>query len=232
MKIGLFDSGIGGLTVLNEFLKKYPKNEYIYIADNNNIPYGTKTREELYNLSKKNIDFLINKGVEKIIIACGTVSSTILSELKKNYDIEIYDVITPTINYIKNLKNVAVIATKNTANSNIFKNYDVQGCPKLVPLIEENKNYIKELKEYIKNFKNHNFLVLGCTHYPVLEEEILKILPNIRCINMGKVLVNEINFKNNEKTSITLYFGEINKEVEENIKKIITKKHTLMNYEN
>lgn len=155
MKIGVFDSGIGGLTVLKELVSSYPNNEYIYIGDTKNIPYGNKTKEELLNLSIKIIDYFISIKVDKIIIACGTISSNISNLLKQKYTVDIIDIISPTINYLKNNKynNIGVLATKMTVNSKIFstklhnkKVIEVE-CPKLVPAIEskdENKidNYL------------------------------------------------------------------------------------------
>ena len=88
MKIGMFDSGVGGLTVLNNLVKKYPNNEYIYFGDIKNNPYGNKTIEELEKLSSNIIEFLISKKVDMIVIACGTVSSNLGSILKNKYDIK------------------------------------------------------------------------------------------------------------------------------------------------
>ena len=100
MKIGIFDSGIGGLTVLAELIKKYPNNKYYYFGDNINAPYGTKSKEELLKLSNKIINFLNKKDVDLIIVACGTISSNVFDKLPK--DTKIYDVISPTIDYINN----------------------------------------------------------------------------------------------------------------------------------
>ena len=85
MKVGIFDSGIGGLTVLKTLIYKYPNNEYIYYGDTINLPYGNKTIEELQQLSSKDIEFLLNKQVDIIIIACGTVSSNCINYLKNKY---------------------------------------------------------------------------------------------------------------------------------------------------
>ena len=98
MRIGLFDSGVGGLTVLKKLIAKYPHNEYIYYGDTLNIPYGDKTKEELLALAIKNTKFLLNKEVDMIIIACGTVSSNCLKELKVKYsDIPILSIVEPAI---------------------------------------------------------------------------------------------------------------------------------------
>ena len=124
MRVGVFDSGIGGLTVLKKLKEKYPLNDYIYVGDNLNVPYGIKSKKELLKLSIDIIEFLINKKVDVIVIACGTVSSNVYKELKEKYKIKIIDIITPTINYLKksNYKNILVFATKATINSHIFKN--------------------------------------------------------------------------------------------------------------
>ena len=90
MRVGLFDSGIGGITVLKEMLKYHPNNEYFYYGDTLNVPYGDKTIEELYNCVEKIIDYLKEKKVDIIIIACGTVSANLYDRLKKEIDIPIY----------------------------------------------------------------------------------------------------------------------------------------------
>ncbi len=100
MRIGVFDSGVGGLTVLNTLVRKYPNNEYIYYGDTKNMPYGTKSLKELEEFSDKIIKFLLSKNVDIIVIACGTVSSNLYAQLKEKYDIPIFDIITPTINYL------------------------------------------------------------------------------------------------------------------------------------
>jgi len=102
MKVGIFDSGIGGLTVLKNLYKHYPNNEYIYFGDTLNLPYGTKTKEELKKLASNDVDFLLDKNVDIIIIACGTVSSNCINYLNHKYNIPIYDIISPTINYLNN----------------------------------------------------------------------------------------------------------------------------------
>ena len=124
MRVGVFDSGIGGLTVLKNIYKHYPNNEYIYFGDTLNLPYGNKTKEELNNLSSLDIEFLLSKKVDMIIIACGTISSNCIDYLKNKYNIPIYDIISPTINYLNNsnYQNIGVIATNATINSHIFKN--------------------------------------------------------------------------------------------------------------
>ena len=215
MKIGVFDSGVGGLTVLKELLRY--SNEYYYYGDNINIPYGTKSKYELQMLSSKIIEFLLSKNVDMIIIACGTVSSNIYDFLKNKYDIPIYDIISPTLDYLKD-KNYFTIATPMTCKSKIFNN-SIE-CPLLVPLIESNQDTTKPLKEYLNNIPFNVNLVLGCTHYPILTDEINKIRPDLKLINMGKILSDKLNLKS-DKLKVRLYFSKVDHNLINNIEKII-----------
>ena len=124
MRIGLFDSGVGGLNVLKEFIKKYPNNTYYYYGDTKNVPYGDKDKETLLKLSTNIIRFFEQKQVDLIVIACGTISASCYNELKKITNIKIIDIITPVISYLTSLKekNISVFATKRTIESHIFKN--------------------------------------------------------------------------------------------------------------
>ena len=225
MKIGVFDSGIGGLFVLKELINKYPNNMYYYFGDNINIPYGTKSKYELKLLSSKIIDFLMTKEVDIIIIACGTISSNIYSELKEIYDIPIYDIISPTIEYLNNsnYKTIGVLATKMTVKSQVFNkiNKDIHqaSCPKLVPLIENGLDYQETLDEYLKQLPKVDTIVLGCTHYPIFENYLNKL--NYKTINMGKILCEKLNLENNKELKIRLYFSKVNHNLITNIDKII-----------
>ena len=228
MKIGVFDSGIGGLNVLSELLKKYPNNQYIYLGDTLNLPYGNKSHDELLELSMNNINFLISKDVDMIIIACGTVSSNCYLELIDKYQIPIYDIITPTINYLKTIKGrIGVIATNRTIESHIFKINDnvlELATPEFVPIIENNviDDNIDLINEKINELGNINYLVLGCTHYPLIKDVIKK---DVNFIDMGKCLVDTINLTNIGDRKIDLYFTKIDDTLKENIKKIIKDKY-------
>lgn len=227
MKIGVFDSGLGGLTVLKQLVCKYPNCEYIYVGDNKNVPYGSKSKEELFNLSSKIIDFLLSKKVDIIIIACGTISSNVYIDLKQKYNIPMYDIISPTINYLNDSEynKIGVIATVKTIESNIFNSINKEvvtsSCPLLVPYIEGNINVnIDEIvEEYLKNMNDIDALVLGCTHYPILEN-IIKKHTNATLINMGKVLCDYISIKQNIQR-IDLYFSHLDEKIINNINKII-----------
>lgn len=205
--IGMFDSGCGGLTVLKEYMKLMPNEDFLYYGDTAHLPYGDKSPEKIIEYSEKIIEFLISKNVKLIVIACGTASANAYEHLKNKYDIEIRNIITPTAKSLKD-NNIGVIATKSTIKSKAWENAILSqnplakvmsiACPLFVPLIEEGFltnpacEYI--VKEYIKNFENKNItsLVLGCTHYPLLKEQIQKeIGENVNLIDVGSFSAND-----------------------------------------
>lgn len=203
--IGMFDSGCGGLTVLKEYIKLMPNEDFIYYGDTAHLPYGDKSPEKIALYSQEIVKFLINKNVKLIIIACGTASATAYIYLKENFDIEIRNIIEPTVKNLKS-ENIGVIATKATIKSNAWenaihkynKNANVKSisCPLFVPLIEEGftsspaSDYI--VNEYLDKFlvdgkPSIDSLILGCTHYPLLKNEIQAKLGNqVSLINVGE----------------------------------------------
>ena len=220
MKIGIFDSGIGGLTVLKELIK-YP-NEYYYFGDNTNIPYGSKSILELKQLSSRIINFLLDKNIDIIIIACGTISTNLSEYLKSKYPyIPIYDVVSPILEIID--EDTTVLATTATVNSGKFKN--AIACSLLVPLIEKGEDCTDALKQYLAQVKT-NKIVLGCTHYPILINEINKINPQLKIINMGKILGEKLQLPS-DKLKINLYFGKVDESLIKNINKIIENGYTI-----
>lgn len=222
MRVGIFDSGIGGLTVLNKLSSKYKNNDYIFFGDRINIPYGEKSKKELFDLSSKIIDFLISNEVDMIVIACGTVSSNCYKELLDKYkNINIVDIISPTVNYINNKKidSILVIATSKTVDSHIFKNllkdknvYE-KACPFLVDMIENNKDI--KLEECI-NDKKYDYVLLGCTHYPLIKDMIKN-----KTIDLGDNIFLE---SNSGTGSIKLYFSKIDDNLLYNVSKILEDK--------
>ena len=199
--IGMFDSGCGGLTVLKEYIKEMPNENFIYYGDTAHLPYGDKSKEKIIEFSKNIVEFLINKDVKMIIIACGTASAQAFDELKKTYDIPIKNIIEPTASSIVD-ENIGVIATKGTIKSNAWENAILKynsnanvtsvACPLFVPIVEEGfaKTPIATyaVKEYLSKFNNKKIssLILGCTHYPIIEDEIKKeIGDKVNLINVG-----------------------------------------------
>ena len=227
MRVGLFDSGMGGLTVLKTLRKKYPLNDYVYYGDNLNVPYGNKSREELMILANNNIHFLLEQNVDMIIIACGTISSNCYDEINDNYEIPIYDVIRPTINYLNKSKfeNILVMATSKTIGSHIFRDrvkkniYELE-TPELASLIEDDNlvNIRDILNNYLKSYVGKiDALVLGCTHYPLISLEIKKILGNVRVIDMA----SKIRISNTGEGKLEIYFSKVNDSVIKNVKRIL-----------
>ena len=230
--IGMFDSGVGGLTVLKEVLKQNPNEKIIYLGDTKRFPYGSKSKETIIELTKDGVDFLISKNVKAIIIACGTATSQALEEIKNQYNIPIIGIIDPTVEYIKSnekLRNIGIIATAGTIRSNGWQNKinekieeaKIQGkaCPLLAPMAEEGwtENEIAKLTvhEYLKDFKNIDCLILGCTHYPLFENIIKdEVGKSVEILNTGvmlstnlKKILNEKDAENNaEKNSNSLNY--------------------------
>ena len=236
MKIGVFDSGIGGLTVLKKLIEKYPNNEYIYYGDTKNIPYGDKSIEELKILSSNIVEFLIKKEVDIIIIACGTISSNLFTYLKTKYNIKIIDIISPVINYLNNsvYEKIGVIGTQATINSKIFSNNirkDIKEipCPKFVPLIEQN-NLIKINKYidiYLNDLKDRELIVLGCTHYPLIADKIKEYFgKNIKLLNMSECIDDISDYGVNK---VDLYFSNLDDKIIYNINNIIKDKINSIN---
>ena len=227
MKIGVFDSGIGGLTVLKSLISKY-KAHYIYFGDTLNIPYGEKSKDELLMLTEKIIRFFEKEKVDLIIVACGTVSSNIYDELSKKTNIKMINIVYNIIDLIKkdNPSNIAVLATKKTIDSHIFKNNINNiieiSCPKIVPYIEKNIGNINDiLKEYLSYIKEKhiNNIVLGCTHYPLIKKDIQKYLDyKVNFYDMGKILLKNIKESN---LKIEMYFSYLDENLIKNINSII-----------
>lgn len=216
--IGVFDSGVGGMTVLKELMKTLPNENFVYFGDTKRFPYGSKSKESIIELTKNGIEFLISKGMKLVVIACGTATSQALEEVKDLYNIPIVGVITPTVNYIKETgkKQIGVIATAGTIRSkgwenaiiNAIDDANVQSiaCPLLAPMVEEGwyDNKIAELaiKEYLKPFNKIDAIILGCTHYPLLTNVIKKqIGKKVEIINIGEHVAKEAKaiLKNNDQ---------------------------------
>ena len=203
--IGMFDSGVGGLTVYKEIKQKLPNERIIYLGDTKEFPYGSKSKQSIIDLSKKNIEYLLQFNAKAIIIACGTATSQALDYVENMYNIPIIGIIEPTVNYImknKTYKDIGIIATRGTIRSNTWEkelksrihniNIYSKECPLLAPMAEEGwtQNEIATLtiKEYLKDLPKLDALILGCTHYPLFESTIKKELGNVDIINTGKII--------------------------------------------
>lgn len=212
MNIGVFDSGLGGLTILKALLKELPQYNYVYLGDNARVPYGNRSPETIYQFTKEAVEFLFKKNCQLIIIACNTSTATSLHKIQQEYlpkffpGRKVLGVIKPIVEEISERgdKSIGVIGTKATINSGAFvreikkvlPKTDVfqQACPLLVPYIEDsgrNKKILQLiLEEYLSGLINKkiNTLILACTHYEIIEKEIQKTVgENIKVISEGKI---------------------------------------------
>jgi len=210
--IGVFDSGIGGLTVLKEVFRKLPDESTVYLGDTARVPYGIRSAETVTRYSFENTGFLVSMGIKVLVVACNTVSAVSLEEIKGKLSMPVIGVIEPgaraAVRATRN-KNVGVIGTEATVNSGayarIIRAIDASirvfslPCPLFVPLAEEGltddaiatmvaERYLKNLKE-----KGIDTLVLGCTHYPLLKDVIGKVMgEGITLIDSATETVSEI----------------------------------------
>lgn len=189
--IGLFDSGIGGLTVVKAIWEKLPNMPLVYFGDTARTPYGNKSAEVVSQFGVEAVDFLLSKGATIIVVACNTVSAVGMKAINNKFpDLPIFEVITPAVERVKSLRQdhsraVGIIGTRALVNSNIYPSllpeFKVvqQSAPLLVPLVEENWLNKAETKRIIKSYlaplkqQQISALVLACTHYPLLKELII-----------------------------------------------------------
>jgi glutamate racemase len=216
--IGVFDSGVGGLTVLKSLLKYLPDYDYIYLGDNARSPYGNKIKEEVYEYTRQAVDFLFGRGCDLIIVACNTASALALRKIQQKYLSKKYPgkkvlgVVRPMAEAIaaaKQFKKVGVIGTGATIKSKIYHreiralnpNLKItsRAAPLLVPLIES--GWLDEpeteeiLRKYLRPFRaaKIDLLVLGCTHYPFLEKQICQIMgKSCKIYNSGEIVAKSL----------------------------------------
>lgn len=217
-KIGVFDSGIGGLTVLTELLHTFPDESFVYLGDTARLPYGSKSPQTIRKYSEQNIDFLLKYDVKAIVIACNSASANFH---EKDWNgIPIYNVIEPgalTAIAISASKRIGILGTRATINSKAYTNeilknlpnaavFDI-ACPLFVPLAEEGWDndpitnlivyrYVSQIMQY-----NIDTIILGCTHYPLLKNSIAKTSGNdINLVDSGHALADQLkhDFGNNK----------------------------------
>lgn len=211
--IGVFDSGLGGLTVVDGLIDAMPNESIVYLGDTAHMPYGSKTEEQLTEYVFANMEFLMSFDVKAIVIACNTADSVVREKLTEAYDLPIFGVIAPAakqaVEATKNGK-IGVIATNAAVNSGAYEREihklrsDISvksvACPKLVPLIEQghfnsgDTQAIKALEEYLLEIKKSgsDTLILGCTHYPLLSEMISGMLPGVKLISSSAAVASDV----------------------------------------
>ncbi len=211
--IGVFDSGLGGLTALKALAKRLPNEDLVYFGDTGRVPYGTRSPETIKKYSLEDLRFLSSFGVDAVLIACGTVSSTALDTLRSASDIEIYGVIAPAIDAaVKATKNgkIGVIGTSATIKSDAFGrgireaspslSVTSIACPLFVPLVENgfaspgDEVTLAAVRRYLSPLRETGIdtLILGCTHYPIIDWAIAEVLPGVNLISSGEAAANAL----------------------------------------
>lgn len=201
--IGVFDSGVGGLTVVKEIMRQLPGEDLVYFGDTARVPYGSKSKNTVCKYSKQIVRFLQTKHVKAIVIACNTASALALDEIREEIEIPIMGVVEPGAVMAANTtktNNIGIIGTDSTIKSGIYNKFlhkinpeitvVSKACPLFVPLVEEGlwedrvtedivSRYLHELKEY-----DIDALILGCTHYPLLRRIIGREMgENVKLVN-------------------------------------------------
>ena len=195
--IGVFDSGVGGLTVLREVIEELPEEDIVYLGDTARTPYGTRSKEVIIEYSIETIKFLLTKDVKAVIIACNTVSALAMQEVQMEFNIPIIGVIEPGIRAavgVTRNSRIGLIATEGTIRSQVYQrglkellpNSEVidVSCPSFVSIVEgglENTNEAEEIiRKHLSELKEQQIdsLILGCTHFPVLRPVIGRVLGN------------------------------------------------------
>lgn len=210
--IGVFDSGVGGLTVTRELMRKLPNEKIVYFGDTARVPYGTKSKKTIVRFSMENILFLLEKKVKLVVVACNTSSSLALPLIRKHFNIPLIGVIDPAVKLAVNLTvngRIGVIGTRATIDSRSYekkiKQYNKRfkvfsmACPLFVPFVEEgwldNKATRDVARIYLEPLKKENIdtLILGCTHYPLLKRVICDILgDHVQLVDSGVEVAREV----------------------------------------
>jgi len=219
--IGVFDSGYGGLTVLKEIVKELPQYDYLYLGDNARAPYGSRSFEEVYELTLECVKQLFDKGCHLVILACNTASAKALRNIQQKDlpniapDRRVLGVIRPTTELIGNYsktKHIGVLGTKGTVLSQSYpieiakffpevKVYQ-EACPLWVPMVENNEYNTPESDKIIKQHLDSlmsrspkiDTIILGCTHYPLLANQIKKFLPKeITLLSQGEIVAKGLS---------------------------------------
>ncbi|MDX2171716.1 MAG: glutamate racemase [Bacteroidota bacterium] len=219
--IGIFDSGYGGLTVLKEIVKELPQYDYLYLGDNARAPYGSRSFETVYEYTLQCVNYLFNQGCHLVILACNTASAKALRTIQQkdlphiDLNRRVLGVIRPTTEVIGNYtktNSVGVLGTTGTISSGsylveiekFFPNLNVyqEACPMWVPLIENNELDNEGADYFIKKHVTHlmqqqpniDAIILGCTHYPIIEKEIKKYLqPSVKLLSQGTIVAKSLH---------------------------------------
>ena len=219
--IGVFDSGLGGLTLVRGIRRSLPHESIVYFGDVARLPYGTKSKEQILAYSVQNTLFLLKHRVKAVVVACNSSSSAAFSFLKRNFKLPILDVIQPAVEHAleqTHSRRVGVIATQATIESEAYQKalhkasarlrVTSVACPLFVPLVEEGRLNDKIALEVAKNYlaplkRKVDTLILGCTHYPLLKRTIQKVLgPRVQIVDSVGPSVKQLKSLLAEKSLI------------------------------
>ncbi|MES2059642.1 MAG: glutamate racemase [Patescibacteria group bacterium] len=216
-KIGVFDSGFGGLSILKEIVEKLSQYDYVYLGDSARAPYGNRSQEEICKFTNEGVDFLFDRGALMVILACNSASSEALRRIQAEHPKvkegkKVLGVIFPAAEEaaLRTVcKKIAVIGTEATISSHAFKR-EIQkidgsievfeiATPLLAPIVEAGEDKSDSTKDLIGNYMQNvldtgaDTLILGCTHYGILEEEIMKQAKGIHLVSEGRVVANKLD---------------------------------------
>ena len=209
MRLGLFDSGIGGFTVLKKVFELYPNTSFIYLADTARLPYGEKTTNEIIQIAEEISSWFNNQNIDGFLVACNTTNATALDVIKKKLNVPVFDLIESASSTIQESR-VGVLATPSTVKTKAYtkailelnpKTFVIeQSCPKFVPMIEMSNIDSNEITNvaygYLQPLLKQKIesLILGCSHYPLIKHLINDILPsNVKLIDPAEALSLKLN---------------------------------------
>ncbi len=218
MNIGVFDSGLGGLAILKEIIARLPDYNYLYLGDNARVPYGNRSPKIIYEFTREAVEFLLHEGATLVILACNTATTNALRKLQRDYlpkrypDRRVLGVVKPAVETVAEggFRRVGVIGTHATVNSRAFvreikkvlpaTTVYQRACPLLVPIIEEGRldwrGLDLELEECLRPLlsKRIDSLILGCTHYGLIEEKIKAwVGPGVTVVSEGPAVAEKLD---------------------------------------
>ncbi len=227
--IGVFDSGVGGLTVLKELIRRLPNERYVYFGDMARTPYGTKSKETVTRFSKQIVRFLLSLDVKAIVVACNTASAMALDSIEAEYDMPVIGVVKPgakTAADTTKTGHIGLIGTEATISSGIYESYldtyspgihlSGKACPLFVSLVEEgcieDPVTTEIARRYLSVFKGTDIdtIIMGCTHFPMIEDTIQRVAGNhVKLVNPAfetakstQKMLEERNLENDEEIPV------------------------------
>jgi len=233
MRVGVFDSGVGGLTVLRAIRERYPRLDLLYLGDTARVPYGMRSASTVVRYSLECANFLLEKGIDLLVVACNTASAHALPALREALPVPVVGVIEPgVLQAVKSTKSgkVGVIGTPATVKSGAYQrllqekglSVVAKACPLFVPLVEEGllegeitdrvvEHYLKDLKE-----SAIDTLILGCTHYPLLKKSISRYMEGVEVIDSSQAVSESLKslVKDEGEGRTELYFTDFSQNLD------------------